>query len=96
MLKLFNSLRNNPNLSALCSGQARDAIPTGGIGKPDSVASRPDKSCFLPFAFCLLLSAFCLLPAQAQVESVESTEPTHYLWLSHGRIEGHLALSYSP
>jgi len=51
---------------------------------------------FLPFAFCLLLSAFCLLPAQAQVESVESAVPTHYLWLSHGRIEGHLALSYSP
>ena len=47
-------------------------------------------------AFCLLLSAFCLLPAQAQVESVESAEPTHYLWVSHGRIEGHLALSYSP
>jgi WD40 repeat protein len=30
------------------------------------------------------------------VESVESTAPTHYLWVSHGRIEGHLALSYSP
>jgi len=34
--------------------------------------------------------------SQAQVESVESAEPTHYLWLSHGRIEGHLALRYSP
>jgi WD40 repeat protein len=39
---------------------------------------------------------FCLLPARAQVESVESAPPTHYLWLSQGRIEGHLALSYSP
>ncbi|MGO8733704.1 MAG: WD40 repeat domain-containing protein [Terriglobia bacterium] len=47
-------------------------------------------------AFYLLLSAFCLLPAQAQVESVASTEPTHYVWLSQGRIEGHLALHYSP
>jgi WD40 repeat protein len=27
---------------------------------------------------------------------VESAAPTHYLWLSQGRIEGHLALSYSP
>jgi hypothetical protein len=51
---------------------------------------------FLLFAFYLLLSAFCFLPAQAQVESIESTEPTHYLWLSHGRAEGHLALRYSP
>jgi WD40 repeat protein len=34
--------------------------------------------------------------AQAQVESVENTAPTHYLWVSHGRIEGHLALRYSP
>ena len=32
----------------------------------------------------------------AQVESIESTEPTHYVWISHGRIEGHLALKYSP
>jgi len=47
-------------------------------------------------ALCLLLSAFCLSPAYAQVESVESTAPTHYLWVSHGRIEGHLALRYSP
>jgi WD40 repeat protein len=36
------------------------------------------------------------LPAQAQVETVESAAPTHYLWVSHGRIEGHLALNYSP
>ena len=96
MLKLFNSLLNNPNLSALCSGQVRDAIPTGGIGKLDTVASRPGKSCLLPSVFCLLFSAFCLLPAQAQIESVESAAPTHYIWLSQGRIEGHLALSYSP
>jgi WD40 repeat protein len=57
---------------------------------------RPSAFRFLLSAFCFSLSAFCLLPARAQVESVESAEPTHYLWVSHGRIEGHLALSYSP
>jgi WD40 repeat protein len=31
----------------------------------------------------------------AQVESVQNTE-TSYNWVSHGRIEGHLALNYSP
>jgi len=42
-------------------------------------------------------SAFlCPFSSQAQVESVESTAPTHYLWVSQGRIEGHLALHYSP
>jgi WD40 repeat protein len=51
---------------------------------------------FLPTAYCVLPTAYCRPPSQAQVESVESTEPTHYLWLSHGRIEGHLALHYSP
>ena len=36
------------------------------------------------------------LPARAQVETVESTEPADYVWRSTGRIEGHLALHYSP
>jgi len=62
----------------------------------DGSWSRSSAFRLLLSAFWFLLSAFCLLPARAQVESVESTEPTHYLWLSHGRIEGHLALSYSP
>jgi len=53
-------------------------------------------SWFLPPAFCLLLSAFCVLPARAQVESVAGPAPTHYLWISQGRFEGHLALRYSP
>jgi len=47
-------------------------------------------------AFCLLLPAFCVLSAYAQVETVESPEPTQFLWLSQGRMEGHLALHYSP
>jgi WD40 repeat protein len=40
-----------------------------------------------------LLSAFS---SPAQIETVESTTATHYLWLSQGRFEGHLALHYSP
>ena len=39
----------------------------------------------------------CILPAAilcAQVETVESP-PTAALWVSHGRMEGHLALKYS-
>ena len=46
-----------------------------------------------------LLCAFCLLQSfvtSAQVESVESSTPVRYVWVSGGRIEGHLALNYSP
>jgi hypothetical protein len=96
MLKSFNRLLKNRELSAVCRGGFPDVIPIKSIGKPGTVDSRPGRSRLLPSAFCLLLSAFCLQPARAQVESVESTAPIHYLWVSHGRIEGHLALSYSP
>jgi len=50
-------------------------------------------------ALRLLLSALCfLLPGSlgAQVETVESTQPPRYTWVSGGRVEGHLALHYSP
>ena len=50
-------------------------------------------------AFCVLLSAFCfLLPGAlwAQVETVESSQPPQFTWVSGGRVEGHLALHYSP
>ena len=47
-------------------------------------------------AFCLLLCAFGLSPARAQVETVPGAGPLHYLWVSEGRIEGHLALRFSP
>ena len=50
-------------------------------------------------AFRLLLSAFCfLLPGAlwAQVETVESGQPLQFTWVSSGRVEGHLALHYSP
>jgi WD40 repeat protein len=32
---------------------------------------------------------------RCQVESVEAT-PSRFVWVSHGRLEGHLALEYSP
>jgi len=32
---------------------------------------------------------------RGQIESI-STLPPHYIWVSHGRLEGHLALNYSP
>jgi WD40 repeat protein len=81
MLKSFRSLLENPKLSALCSGGLGDAIRI-----------------WLTALIALAVASAFLSPlsAQAQVESVESAEPTHYLWLSHGRIEGHLALHYSP
>jgi len=50
----------------------------------------------LPATFCLLFLAFWLLPVRAQVESVAGPPATHYRWSSNGRVEGHLALHYSP
>jgi len=44
-------------------------------------------------ALCLCVSAVGVL--RAQIETVESTPPS-YVWISHGRLEGHLALRYSP
>lgn len=34
--------------------------------------------------------------ALAQVETVAPSHPPQYIWVSHGRIEGHLAKTYSP
>jgi WD40 repeat protein len=45
------------------------------------------------FALCLCVSAAQV--SHAQIESVESSAP-RYTWISHGRVEGHLALAYSP
>jgi WD40 repeat protein len=44
---------------------------------------------FIPY---LALSA---VPFHAQVETVENSTPS-YSWISHGRVEGHLSLNYSP
>ncbi|MBZ5516653.1 MAG: hypothetical protein LAN62_17750 [Acidobacteriia bacterium] len=44
-------------------------------------------------ALGLCVSAVHLL--RAQIETVESLPP-QYTWISHGRVEGHLAIGYSP
>jgi len=57
----------------------------------------------LPTALYLLLLAagslwlccFVVQPLPAQVETVEGPPP-QAVWVSHGRVEGHLALNYSP
>jgi WD40 repeat protein len=36
-----------------------------------------------------------LTALRGQIESI-ATPPPHYIWVSHGRLEGHLALNYSP
>ncbi len=51
-----------------------------------------------------LLSVLCLSSilhfaatlAKAQIETVENTSQPQFVWLSHGRVEGHLALNSSP
>jgi WD40 repeat protein len=103
MLKSFSSEEVRPSTPSPVPRRLKKAPPRATLSPKGERArnisgswSRPSAFRFLLSAFCFLLSAFCLLPAQAQVESVESAVPTHYLWLSHGRIEGHLALSYSP
>ncbi len=40
--------------------------------------------------------AFLVQPLLAQVETIEPTEEPHYIWVSNGRVEGHLGLNYSP
>ena len=64
--------------------------------RPDGVASSARGTFARCCASCLLLLTFCLLPVRAQVESVAGPPVTHYQWSSNGRVEGHLALHYSP
>jgi WD40 repeat protein len=52
---------------------------------------RPIMAGLLSIATLLLASA----PARSQVESVEGPAASA-AWVSHGRVEGHLALAYSP
>lgn len=59
-------------------------------------ASLPPRLCSV--AAPLLAAAMLILPSSLpgqQIESVE-TPPPQPTWTSHGRIEGHLALNYSP
>ena len=66
----------------------------------DGLSQRFSRKFFLhPSSFILLLVlCLCVSVAHllfAQIESVEGPPP-HYTWVSHGRVEGHLALAYSP
>lgn len=66
------------------------------IPKPvkTAVTVRPSRLIFLGrLAGSLLVLA--TQPLSAQVESVEAPRPPP-VWVSHGRVEGHLALRYSP
>jgi WD40 repeat protein len=51
----------------------------------------------LPLAFLLPL-CLCVSVAQLLASQIETVEgpPPRYTWISHGRVEGHLALAYSP
>ncbi len=57
----------------------------------------PSKGAVPLLRFCLSL-CLCGLVVKALYGQVESVEPSaqRYLWVSSGRAEGHLALSYSP
>ena len=77
-------------------GGLRDVVPIKGMGRPSGVASRAGATCSRCSVFFLLLFSSCLLPVRAQVESVAGPPTSHYLWSSNGRVEGHLALHYSP
>lgn len=50
---------------------------------------------FLSLVAGILFLASGPVPSKAQIESVENSNPS-YSWISHGRVEGHLALNYSP
>jgi len=50
-----------------------------------------------PLAVAAIATAVALsIVHGAQIESVETATPPQYVWVSHGRVEGHLALTYSP
>jgi WD40 repeat protein len=95
-------------LNSICELRCAEPVPSPILGRleiaPERAAytregERVQGRKMTSSAFCLLLSAVCFLPSallRAQVESVESSAPAHSVWVSSGRVEGHLALHYSP
>jgi WD40 repeat protein len=89
-------------LNSICELQCAEQTPSPFTrrleGAPVRASLSPKKQragvsrLLLPTALLLL----CALPLPAQVESVESSTPAHYVWVNAGRVEGHLALHYSP
>src|SRR5579859_3066369 len=78
------------------------AWPGGKLYKLNSIL-RKERSrwkggfsaCLLSLFVVFLCCASTAGPLKAQVESVASPGDS-FSWISHGRIEGHLALTYSP
>jgi hypothetical protein len=66
---------------------------SGPLRQCSSTLILPPSSSILLLSLCLCASAVSSLAAQ--VESVEGPPPK-YTWVSQGRVEGHLALAYSP
>jgi len=56
---------------------------------------RTAKPCDLLFLCLTLGLCVSALGVSGQFETVDKGPP-HYIWVSHGRVEGHLATSYSP
>ena len=77
------------------NGQAVEAV--GRRGGDPALVTRSNKR-ILPAALAALAVASGLVVAvtlRGQIESV-ATSPPQFTWVSHGRLEGHLALNYSP
>ncbi len=72
-----------------------------GGTKPPSTHTLADRSIrasrqgFAALLFLIALGVAYVASLGRQIESVE-TSPQHFVWVSHGRVEGHLALTYSP
>ena len=74
----------------MSKGTAGDRRHTVGGEGP---VFRQPRTSYLIFALCLCVSVAA--PSHAQIETVAGPPP-RYNWVSHGRLEGHLALNYSP
>ena len=54
----------------------------------------PHSSFIVVLSLCLCVSA--VKTAAAQLETIGNAQPASIAWISHGQVEGHLALQYSP
>lgn len=77
------------------NGQAAEAVT--GRGADPALITRRSRKILLPVlaAFVVVTGRAVAVSLRAQIESV-ATSPPQFTWVSHGRLEGHLALNYSP
>jgi len=67
-----------------------------GARRPDAVRiARRRRQGFIAAA-TVIAAVVVSISLRGQIESIETSPPSHYTWVSQGRVEGHLALSYSP